>query len=77
MSEWVGLVAEMAGRRQAFQGSPELQRFVLPEVRPTLARCGIVWEHGGGGQLGTHTHTCPIKDNKQIVPDLLNVEKVT
>jgi len=28
--------ASMAGRRQAFQGSPELQRFWLPEVRPTL-----------------------------------------
>ena len=32
---------EMAGRRQAFQGSPELQRFVLPEVRPTGKQLGV------------------------------------
>jgi len=31
----------MAGRRQAFQGSPELQRFVLPEVRPTGRQLGV------------------------------------
>ena len=31
----------MAGRRQAFQGSPELQRFVLPEVRPTGKQLGV------------------------------------
>ena len=34
-------LAEMAGRRQAFQGSPELQRFVLPEVRPTGRQLGV------------------------------------
>ena len=34
-------LAEMAGRRQAFQGSPELQRFVLPEVRPTGKQLGV------------------------------------
>ena len=33
--------AGMAGRRQAFQGSPELQRFVLPEVRPTGRQLGV------------------------------------
>jgi len=37
----VGLVAEMAGRRQVFQGSPELQRFVLPKVRPTGRQLGV------------------------------------
>jgi len=34
-------LAEMAGRRQAFQGSPELQQFVLPEVRSTGRQLGV------------------------------------
>ena len=31
----------MAGRRQAFQNNPELQRFVLPGVRPTGRELGV------------------------------------
>ena len=31
----------MAGRRQAFQRNPELQRFVLPDVRPTGKHLGV------------------------------------
>ena len=31
----------MAGRRQAFQANPELQQFVLPEVRPTGRQLGV------------------------------------
>ena len=34
-------VAKMAGRRQAFQNNPELQRFVLPKVRPTGRQLGV------------------------------------
>jgi len=34
-------LAGMAGRRQAFQASPELQQFVLPEVRPTGRQLGV------------------------------------
>jgi len=34
-------LAEMAGRRQAFQANPELQQFVLPEVRPTGRQLGV------------------------------------
>ena len=30
----------MEGRRQSFQGNPELQRFLLPEVRPMRRRLG-------------------------------------
>ena len=35
--------AEMAGRirRQVFQSDPELQQFVLPEVRPTGRQLGV------------------------------------
>ena len=33
--------AEMAGRRQAFQINPELQQFVLSEVRPTGKQLGV------------------------------------
>ena len=32
---------KMAGRRQAFQNNPELQRFVLPRVRPTGRQLGV------------------------------------
>ena len=31
----------MAGRGQAFQRNPELQRFVLPDVRPTGKQLGV------------------------------------
>ena len=31
----------MAGRRQAFQNNPELQRFVLPRVRSTGRQLGV------------------------------------
>ena len=31
----------MAGRKQAFQDNPELQRFVLPGVRPTGRQLGV------------------------------------
>ena len=31
----------MAGRKQAFQNNPELQRFVLPGVRPTGRQLGV------------------------------------
>ena len=31
----------MAGRRQAFQNNPDLQRFVLPGVRPTGRELGM------------------------------------
>ena len=34
-------VAKMAGRRQAFQNNPELQRFVLHGVRPTGKELGV------------------------------------
>ena len=34
-------VTKMAGRRQAFQNNPELQRFVLPRVRPTGRQLGV------------------------------------
>ena len=33
--------AEMAGRRQAFQSNPELQQFLIPEVRPTGKQLGV------------------------------------
>ena len=32
---------DMAERQQAFQRIPELQRFVLPEVRPTGRQLGV------------------------------------
>ena len=31
----------MAGRRQGFQRNPGLQRFVLPDVRPTGKQLGV------------------------------------
>ena len=31
----------MAGRGRAFQRNPELQRFVLPDVRPTGKQLGV------------------------------------
>ena len=31
----------MAARRQAFQAIPELQQFVLPDVRPTGRQLGV------------------------------------
>ena len=34
-------VAKMAGRRQAFQNNPDLQRFVLHGVRPTGRQLGV------------------------------------
>ena len=34
-------VSKMAGRRQAFQNSPEFQRFVLHGVRPTGRQLGV------------------------------------
>ena len=34
-------LAGMAGRRQAFQASPELQQFALPKVRPTGRQLGV------------------------------------
>ena len=34
-------VTKMARRRQAFQNNPELQRFVLPRVRPTGIQLGV------------------------------------
>ena len=33
--------AEMAGRRQAFQSNPELQQFLIPDVRPTGKQLGV------------------------------------
>ena len=35
------LVSKMAGRRQAFQNNPELQRFVLHGVHPTGRQLGV------------------------------------
>ena len=35
------VVVDMAERQQAFQRVPELQRFVLPEVRPTGRQLGV------------------------------------
>ena len=47
-NEWAGLdigqnIHKMAGRirRQVFQSDPELQQFVLPEVRPTGRQLGV------------------------------------
>ena len=38
--KWVG-IAMMAGRRQAFQNVPELQRFVLHGIHPTGRQLGV------------------------------------
>ena len=36
-----GPKAEMAGRRRAFQSNPELQQFLIPDVRPTGKQLGV------------------------------------
>jgi len=50
-------LAEMAGRRQAFQSSPELQRFVLPEVRPTGRQLGV-GSYGGVEEVEVNGLVC-------------------
>ena len=36
-----GINVEMAGRGRAFQSSPELQQFLIPDVRPTGKQLGV------------------------------------
>ena len=51
------LVAKMARRRQAFQSNPELQRFVLPEVRPTGRQLGV-GSYGSVEEIETNGLVC-------------------
>ena len=47
----------MARRRQAFHSNPELQRFVLPEVRPTGRQLGV-GSYGSVEEIETNGLIC-------------------
>ena len=47
----------MAGRRQAFLNNPELQRFVLPGVRPTGIQLGV-GSYGSVEELEVNRMVC-------------------
>ena len=47
----------MAGRGRAFQRNPELQRFILPDVRPTGKQLGV-GSYGSVEELETNGLVC-------------------
>ena len=51
------LIAKMARRRQAFLSNPELQRFILPEVRPTGRQLGV-GSYGSVEEIETNGLVC-------------------